>query len=233
MKLSRRLQSKSIFPAGIMTHDRFFFNRGKFGVVFKCLEKSPGRKVSAVKIMSRRRNKASEVEKEVAILKELQHPHLLEFRDFVVDEDSYILVTELYVIINIAMLLIVFTISIATLCHSLHRHTTKSSFDCKSSLVVASLLFSTSTANLFTHSLTCSLGGGELFDYCTEQDYLFENEAVHFLKQILDGLQYMHSKNICHLDLKVKNEKYVKNTSCKLILVKLETRPSHARKQVW
>ena len=76
-------------------------------MVFKCSEKSADRKLSAVKIMSRRRNKAAEVEKEVAILKELQHPHLLEFRDFVVEEDSYILVTELYV--NIAILLILFT----------------------------------------------------------------------------------------------------------------------------
>ena len=68
-------------------------------------------------------------------------------------------------------------------------------------------------ANKLTLSLICSLGGGELFDYCAEQDYLFENETVLFLRQILDGLQYMHSKNICHLDLKVKNEKHVKTTS--------------------
>lgn len=50
---------------------------------------------------------------------------------------------------------------------------------------------------------TCSLGGGELFDYCVEQDYLVEGEAICFLRQILDGLQYMHKKMICHLDLKV------------------------------
>ena len=49
----------------------------------------------------------------------------------------------------------------------------------------------------------CSLSGGELFDYCVEQDYLVEGEAIHFLKQILDGLQYIHKKMICHLDLKV------------------------------
>jgi death-associated protein kinase len=37
------------------------------------------------------------------------------------------------------------------------------------------------------------------------KDYLDENEAIFFVKQILDGLNYMHSRSICHLDLKPEN----------------------------
>ena len=57
--------------------------------------------------MCPRRNKRSEVEKEVTILKELQHPHLLEYRDFVTEDDAYILVTELYALIGAYLALIV------------------------------------------------------------------------------------------------------------------------------
>ena len=49
-----------------------------------------------------------------------------------------------------------------------------------------------------------SLSGGELFDYVTSKDFLVESEAVMFLKQILVALEYIHSKSICHLDMKVK-----------------------------
>ena len=49
----------------------------------------------------------------------------------------------------------------------------------------------------------CSLHGGELFDYVIEKDYLDEAEAVYYMTQILEGLDYMHKKNIVHLDLKV------------------------------
>lgn len=68
--------------------------RGKFGVVFKCDEKRTSN-VSAVKVMWPRQNKRSDVEREVAILKELRHPHLLEFRGFTEDDGAFILVTEL------------------------------------------------------------------------------------------------------------------------------------------
>lgn len=47
------------------------------------------------------------------------------------------------------------------------------------------------------------VSGGELFDYISEKDHLSEEEASAFIKQILDGVEHLHSQNIAHLDLKV------------------------------
>lgn len=47
------------------------------------------------------------------------------------------------------------------------------------------------------------LRGGELFDYISKKDYLTEEEAIDFTRQILQGLQHLHSRNVVHLDLKV------------------------------
>lgn len=48
-----------------------------------------------------------------------------------------------------------------------------------------------------------SVSGGELFDFIAEKENLLESEAIEFMKQILGGLGFMHSKNIAHFDLKV------------------------------
>ncbi|XP_043193896.1 G2-specific protein kinase fin1-like isoform X1 [Amphibalanus amphitrite] len=47
--------------------------------------------------------------------------------------------------------------------------------------------------------------GGELFEFVTEKERLSEAEASFFIKQILSGLEHMHSKRIAHLDLKPEN----------------------------
>ncbi|XP_071488548.1 protein Obscurin-like [Diadema antillarum] len=47
--------------------------------------------------------------------------------------------------------------------------------------------------------------GGELFERIVTRDSFSESEAVAFLKQIMDGLIYMHDRNIVHLDLKPEN----------------------------
>ncbi|KAK7898266.1 hypothetical protein WMY93_019119 [Mugilogobius chulae] len=47
--------------------------------------------------------------------------------------------------------------------------------------------------------------GGELFDFIAEKDELLESEAIFFMRQILQGLSYMHQQQIAHFDLKPEN----------------------------
>ncbi|NXR28757.1 DAPK3 kinase, partial [Cinclus mexicanus] len=49
------------------------------------------------------------------------------------------------------------------------------------------------------------VSGGELFDFLAQKESLSEEEATRFIKQILDGVNYLHSKNIAHFDLKPEN----------------------------
>uniref|UniRef100_A0A8B9KM15 non-specific serine/threonine protein kinase n=1 Tax=Astyanax mexicanus TaxID=7994 RepID=A0A8B9KM15_ASTMX len=49
------------------------------------------------------------------------------------------------------------------------------------------------------------VSGGELFDFLAQKESLSEEEATEFIKQILDGVQYLHSKRISHFDLKPEN----------------------------
>ena len=49
-----------------------------------------------------------------------------------------------------------------------------------------------------------SIGGGELFDRVIEDEFvLTEKACVAFMKQIIQGVEFMHSEQIIHLDLKV------------------------------
>lgn len=53
-------------------------------------------------------------------------------------------------------------------------------------------------------SFSCSVEGGELFDRIIDENYnLTELDTVLFIRQICEGLQYMHKMYILHLDLKV------------------------------
>lgn len=49
------------------------------------------------------------------------------------------------------------------------------------------------------------VAGGELFDFIAGKENLLESEAIEFMKQILEGLRFLHSKNIAHFDLKPEN----------------------------
>ncbi|XP_076013378.1 death-associated protein kinase 2 [Genypterus blacodes] len=65
------------------------------------------------------------------------------------------------------------------------------------------------------------VSGGELFDFIAEKENLLESEAIEFMKQILEGVRFMHSNNIVHFDLKPENimlsDKVSPNPNVKLI----------------
>ena len=63
------------------------------------------------------------------------------------------------------------------------------------------------------------VSGGELFDYISEKDHLSEEEASAFIKQILDGVEHLHSKNIAHLDLKPENIMLLNKNSTRIKLI--------------
>lgn len=60
-----------------------------------------------------------------------------------------------------------------------------------------------SALSFFFSFFVYSIKGGELFDFIAEKENLTETEAIEFMKQILEGVHYMHQKNIGHFDLKV------------------------------
>ncbi|XP_051527853.1 death-associated protein kinase 2-like isoform X1 [Myxocyprinus asiaticus] len=55
--------------------------------------------------------------------------------------------------------------------------------------------------------------GGELFDFIAEKENLTETDAIEFLKQILEGVSYMHQKNVGHFDLKMSQRTMNQNIS--------------------
>ena len=63
-------------------------------------------------------------------------------------------------------------------------------------------------------SFLCSIGGGELFDRVIEETFvLTERACVAFMKQIIEGVSYMHHHQIIHLDLKVGNVRCANSTN--------------------
>lgn len=47
--------------------------------------------------------------------------------------------------------------------------------------------------------------GGDLLNYVWKWWKLPEEIAKYFFKQIIEGIQYIHSKNIIHWDIKLDN----------------------------
>lgn len=52
-----------------------------------------------------------------------------------------------------------------------------------------------------------SAAGGEIFNLCLPElaEMVSENDIIRLIKQILEGVYYLHQNNIVHLDLKVMN----------------------------
>ncbi|KAG9343641.1 hypothetical protein JZ751_013811, partial [Albula glossodonta] len=123
---------------------------GQFAIVRRCREKSTGMEYAAKFIKKRRLTSSrrgvsrEEIEREVNILREIQHSNIITLHDVFENKTDVILILEL-------------------------------------------------------------VSGGELFDFLAEKESLSEEEATQFLKQILDGVQYLHSKRIAHFDLKPEN----------------------------
>ena len=63
-------------------------------MVFRCKDKKSA-EPCAVKVMLKKNNKREDVEREVTVLKCLDHPHLMKARDFSEDSANFVLVMEL------------------------------------------------------------------------------------------------------------------------------------------
>lgn len=72
-------------------------NRGKFGTVCRCKEKSTSRVLAAKTISVKRPQERKEVENEIEIMRNLQHPRLLQLYDAFDDGSNMVLIMELYV----------------------------------------------------------------------------------------------------------------------------------------
>lgn len=62
--------------------------------------------------------------------------------------------------------------------------------------------------------------GGELFERVIDEDFVLTEKAVTiFMRQICEGVEYMHSKNILHLDMKPENVLCISRTGNRIKLI--------------
>ena len=51
----------------------------------------------------------------------------------------------------------------------------------------------------------CSAPGGDLQTLMDDDMVPYERDAVKFVRQVLEGLLFLHENNIAHLDIKVES----------------------------
>ncbi|KAM4676388.1 death-associated protein kinase 2 isoform 1-T1 [Discoglossus pictus] len=123
---------------------------GQFAIVKQCRHKKTGVDYAA-KFIKKRQSRASrrgvtreEIEREVNILQDIQHPNIITLQDVYENKTDVVLILEL-------------------------------------------------------------VSGGELFDFLAQKESLSEEEATRFIKQILEGVNYLHTRKFAHFDLKPEN----------------------------
>ena len=73
----------------------FSVSKGKFGVVYHCTEKKTGKKLAAKFITTINKQERENVEREVSIMCELQHPKILQLYDAYDDGKEMCMIMEL------------------------------------------------------------------------------------------------------------------------------------------
>lgn len=73
---------------------------------------------------------------------------------------------------------------------------------------------------LTASSCSASVSGGELFERIIDEDFeLTERECIKYMKQISEGVEYIHKQGIVHLDLKPENIMCVNKTGTRIKLI--------------
>lgn len=53
--------------------------------------------------------------------------------------------------------------------------------------------------------LPFSAAGGEIFNQCVSDEAFCEEDVKRLMRQILEGVSFLHQNNVVHLDLKVSS----------------------------
>eukprot|EP00906_Rhabdomonas_costata_P020184 RCo029327 len=158
--------------------------KGTTGKVKLCVHQST-RRTAAVKIVRKALLEAKpgarqRLEREISILKQLRHPNVMRIYDLMQTG------THIFVVLEY----------LGPLKYTpAHFKGAKSS----STATVAGGVFS------IPPEASSGAGGGELFEYLLARGFLSPEEAFGLFLQLLMGVEYLHSLNICHRDLKLEN----------------------------